>query len=45
MRHDMANHLMVLNELIESGRNEAAEEYSSKLKGHVMQTQSDVKSG
>lgn len=28
MRHDMANHLMVLNELIESGRNEAAEEYS-----------------
>ena len=25
MRHDMANHLMVLNELIESGRNEAAD--------------------
>ena len=45
MRHDMANHLMVLNELIESGRNEAAEEYSSKLNAMIMQTQSDVKSG
>ena len=45
MRHDMANHLMVLNELIESGRNEAAEEYSSKLNEMIIQTQSDVKSG
>ncbi len=43
MRHDMANHLMVLNELIESGRNEAAEEYSSKLNEMIIQTQSDVK--
>ena len=45
MRHDMANHLMVINALIESGRKDAAEEYSSKLNAMIMQTQSGVKSG
>ena len=45
MRHDMANHLMTLDGLIENGDHAAAEEYARKIKETISHTESGIKSG
>lgn len=45
MRHDMANHLMILNELIQSGSHAEAQEYSQRMNDTIASLESDVHSG
>lgn len=45
IRHDMSNHLMILNSLIEKGEHDLAEEYSVKVSKALSETKSDIQSG
>lgn len=45
IRHDMSNHLMILNNLIEKGEHNLAEEYSVKVSKALAETKSDIQSG
>ncbi len=44
IRHDMANHIMILGGLIENEDQKAAEQYVQKLKQTIADTGSDIKS-